>query len=190
MDHYILEMELVPSTCKKNLRTILRPTEWQVISRAIRNHANCTCEICGRPVERAAQLDCHEKWEYKKVKVPGKKKKIRIQRLVDLQAVCTQCHAVKHIGFSAHRGNYENCVDWFMEKNGASYKEFRECEKKAWKKFEKRSRHKWKIDTSLLPEILKNKGILNMDEDTEVDISSLYRDHLSQVYIESLKAQA
>lgn len=158
MQHYILDFELVPNTCHgQNLRTLLPRPEWQSISRFVRNDANGVCEICGRRVNGISELECHEEWKYvKKRKKNGKVK--RIQKLVGLKAVCPMCHAVKHIGFAAHTGIYDDAVDWFMQVNGATYKEFKQESDKAWKKQRKRSKHKWKLDCSALAKLLENRG--------------------------------
>lgn len=158
MQHYILDIELVPSTCfGHNLRKLLPASAWQAISRFVRNDAGGVCEVCGQHVNSIAELECHEEWKYiKKHKKNGKVK--RIQKLVGLKALCPMCHAVKHIGLAAHNGKYEDAVDWFMQVNGATYKEFKKESDKAWKKYHKRSKHHWRLDCTKLEELLQNRG--------------------------------
>lgn len=55
-----LTIELVPKTCwYSNLRTQIRTTDWDRISKETR--AAGVCGICGASDVR---LSCHERWEY------------------------------------------------------------------------------------------------------------------------------
>lgn len=66
--------------------------------------------------------------------------------------MCKKCHAAIHIGHTkalgkqTHTNCYERAVDHFMEVNHCGYSKFVEKERKAHKKWLKRSKHKWKLD--------------------------------------------
>lgn len=156
-----LQIELVPSTCAgKNLRKKY-PEEWPILSRFVRYSAHGVCSCCGEYVEDISNLDAHEVWEYKKIKENGKTK--RIQRLVDIVPLCTKCHLVKHIGFAASQENlYNDAVNHFLLVNDCSYALFRKAERKAFEKCAKRSKHKWKMITTL-EQAWKIVGVENAD---------------------------
>lgn len=157
-----LKIELIPKTAYgQNLRN-MSPNAWNEISRTIRNNAEGRCEICGRNVG-VENLEAHEVWKYSKHKklVPYLGKKRYIQSLKDIQAICKDCHAVKHIGHTKHNSeiDYKRAKKWFRKVNNCSKTVFNEYEKKAYKKFTERSNHKWYlvIDNDKLNEIIARK---------------------------------
>lgn len=156
-----LNIELIPTTAYgQNLRN-MSPNAWQEISRTIRNNANGICEICGRNVG-VENLDAHEVWKYskKKVFVPYLGKKRYVQSLKDIQAICKDCHAVKHIGYTKHNGNYKKAKKWFRKINNCDKEIFNEAERNAYIKYNKRSQYKWYllIDNEKLYSIINKKG--------------------------------
>mgnify|MGYP000757833805 CR=1 FL=1 len=73
-----LDFELVPDGCwYSNLRSILKPAQWDVVRREAYARANGKCMICGRPTKR---LEAHERWSYDE--------KNAVQKLEDVIAVC------------------------------------------------------------------------------------------------------
>jgi hypothetical protein len=83
-----LFIELVPSQAHgRNLRTILGTDLWPEISRSVRKMATHKCVYCGGRARH-----CHEKWEW--IVESG----LLVQRLVDLESICVDCHDTKHIG--------------------------------------------------------------------------------------------
>ncbi len=86
-----LELHLIPrSSFCTNLRNNLSRTKWDQLSKKIRGEANFTCEICG--ANKITHL--HEVWEFKD----------GIQKLVQFECLCPQCHAVHHWGLSDLQG--------------------------------------------------------------------------------------
>jgi hypothetical protein len=139
-----LTIQLIPASAYgQNLRS-LYPNEWKAISRYVRR--NLTCSTCGKQVKRIGDLDAHEEWEWKKEKKHGK---IRYrQRLVAIYPVCKACHRVIHIGRTKRElppWEYLAAAERYRKINHVSYRQFIEDEEEAFRKYEKRSRHKWKL---------------------------------------------
>jgi len=135
-----LEIELVPaSSWNNNLRNLLKPQMWENLRKEVYRKYNYKCAICGA----GGQLHAHEAWEYDD--------KNRIQKLVNLIALCSKCHAVKHIGFagiqtSQGKINFENLVEHFMKINNCSREVFEKHQRQAFKKFEERSDQEWSLE--------------------------------------------
>jgi len=139
-----LEIELVPaSSWNNNLRNLLKPQMWENLRKEVYRKYNYKCAICGA----GGQLHAHEAWEYDD--------KNRIQKLVNLIALCSKCHAVKHIGLAGIRAsdgklNYEKLINHFMKINNCNREVFEKHQIKAFKKFEERSRYEWQLDLNNL----------------------------------------
>jgi hypothetical protein len=138
-----LNIELVPSSAwQNNLRGLLKKEMWEDLRKNVYKKFNYRCVICNIPTQR---LHAHEVWEYDD--------KNHIQKLKDIIALCSRCHAVKHIGFAgiqASKGelNYEGLVKHFMKVNGCDRVVFDKHLKMAYIKFEERSKYEWSLDFS------------------------------------------
>lgn len=138
-----LYIELVPETCwYENLRKVLPKKEWDKIRKDVYAKANHKCEICGV----SSKLNCHEIWEYNDTNA--------IQHLKGFQALCDNCHNIKHIGFvnvQISKGIWPKKVlddlsKHFMKVNNVSLDEFNQHVKKAFDVWRERSKKKWKTD--------------------------------------------
>lgn len=138
-----LSIELVPETCwYENLRKILPKSEWDKIRKDAYKKAGNKCEICGA----SGKLNCHEIWEYDD--------KNNVQYLKGFQALCDNCHNIKHIGFvnvQISKGLWPKKVlndleVHFMKVNNVSSSEFKQHVKEAFDLWRKRSEKKWKTD--------------------------------------------
>src|SRR3989304_10056088 len=104
-----LEIELVPaSSWNNNLRNLLKPKMWENLRKEVYRKYNYKCAICNSD----GRLHAHEIWGYDD--------KNHIQKLVDIIALCSKCHAVKHIGLAgiqAREGkiNFEKLIKHFMK---------------------------------------------------------------------------
>ncbi len=138
---YKLNFELVPDGCwYSNLRSLLKPEEWDRVRRAAYARADGRCMICGRPVSR---LEAHERWAYDEERAT--------QRLTDVVAVCKDCHAVIHIGRTQLMGKEKEASDWFCKVNDCSYAEYRAALGKANEEHRRRNRvGEWKLDLEWL----------------------------------------
>lgn len=138
---YKLNFELVPDSCwYSNLRTLLKPSQWDVVRRDAYSRADGRCMICGRPARR---LEAHERWSYDEEK--------QRQILSDVVAVCHQCHSVIHIGRTQLTGGEEDACKWFMKVNGCTYADYRAALGKANEDHIRRNKiPEWKLDVSWL----------------------------------------
>lgn len=138
---YKLDFELVPDSCwYSNLRSILKPSIWDVVRRDAYARAEGRCMICNRPVKR---LEAHEKWEYDE--------KTCTQKLVDVVAICHSCHSVIHIGRTQLLGDEKKASDHFMKVNKCSYSDYRKALGAANEKHRRlNSVAEWKLDLSWL----------------------------------------
>lgn len=154
-----LRIQLIPKKMyKKNVRTRIDEVQWRQISRLVRNNAEGICDYCGEFVGYH-DLEAHEEWEYVKRKKNGKI--LRIQRLKRIVAACKKCHAVAHLGRTFYEDGYDEAVDHFMQVNNCTYSEFKKHKAKMRAKYQKRSKHKWRLDINIpyLEEILGEKII-------------------------------
>ncbi len=111
---YPLHFEIVPEECwYKNLRSALPKELWDKIRFDAYARAKGKCMICGRPTKR---LEAHEKWSYDE--------KQALQKLVDVIAVCRNCHEVIHIGRTQLVGRGDDAMEHFMKVNHATQSEF------------------------------------------------------------------
>lgn len=138
---YKLDFELVPDSCwYSKLRSILKPSMWDVVRRDAYARAEGRCMICNRPVKR---LEAHEKWEYDE--------KTCTQKLVDVVAICHSCHSVIHIGRTQLLGDEKKASDHFMKVNECSYSDYRKALGAANEKHRRlNSVAEWKLDLSWL----------------------------------------
>ena len=150
---YPLFPELIPSPCfGYNLRSFLKPVEWQSISKYVRERANGQCEICG---ERTYELEAHEMWEFNDV--------THYQRLKDVKAVCPLCHRSFHIGQTKSQNNPEllqAVYGHMMKVNNCNERTLEQIIATAEMKWKMRSKYGWtiEVDDELLAELLEKGG--------------------------------
>lgn len=114
MKEYKLTFEMVPEECwYSNLRSILKPKDWDVVRRDAYARANGRCMICKRYAKR---LEAHEKWSYDEARA--------LQKLEDVVALCHACHEVKHISRTQLMGRGMEAMEHFQKVNGCSQMEF------------------------------------------------------------------
>ena len=136
-----LDFELVPdSVWNSNLRTILKPSMWDVVRRDAYARANGRCMICNRPAKR---LEAHERWEYDIDTCT--------QKLVDVVAVCHDCHACIHIGRTQLVGDIDRAINHFLKVNNCTYSDYIKALAKANTLHRERNNvHEWALDVSWL----------------------------------------
>jgi len=137
-----LTVELIPqSQWGANLRTLLRPRDWDIIRKVAYAAAEGHCTCCGRPVSR---LEAHERWEYDE--------ETCVQKLTGVVALCKWCHEVKHFGRSRMIGRGPAVRRWLKEVNGWTEGQVGEYLYEVAREWERRSRGQWAIDLSWLEE--------------------------------------
>jgi hypothetical protein len=141
-----LEVELVPSTCHfSNVRTTVKPSEWDKIRFISYEAAGNKCEICGETGKQQGykhNVECHEIWEYDDEN--------HVQRLAGLISLCPTCHQVKHIGRAIAIGKQAVCFTHLGKVNKWTQKEVQDHVIASFELHKERSKHQWVLDLSLL----------------------------------------
>ena len=140
MKRYKLTFEMVPEECwYSNLRSVLKPADWDKVRKDAYARACGRCTICGRP----ARLEAHEKWSYDD--------KRALQKLEDVIALCHSCHEVKHISRTQLMGRGVEAMDHFMRVNGCSQMDFHAALAEANEEYLQRNKVEgWTTDISWL----------------------------------------
>lgn len=153
-----LTVELVPATCHfSNVRTTIKPQEWDKIRFLSYAAARNVCEICGDVGTNQGykhKLECHEIWEYDDVN--------HIQRLEGLISLCPICHQVKHIGRTIAIGKEGQAFAQLRTINEWTKEELDNHIRESFEQYKERSKHEWILDLSLLNDEPYN---LNIDTD-------------------------
>ena len=138
---YKLNFELVPDGCwYSNLRSILSKKQWDYLRQYAKEKSDGKCSICGRKIKG---LHAHERWSYDE--------KNAVQKLEDIIALCPDCHAVIHIGYTQLKGDEEKAEKHFMKVNNCSYSEFRKALGEANEEHIRRNKiSEWKLDLTFL----------------------------------------
>lgn len=137
-----LVVEMVPRTCFfSNLRSNLRPKDWQKLRLMSIEKAGGRCEICGS-TNRGRGLECHEIWLYDT--------ETYTQRLTGLVALCRDCHRAKHMALARHMGWEDDARRHLMRINRWTHRQLDSYLEEAFALFEERSQVAWKLDIAWL----------------------------------------
>jgi hypothetical protein len=155
-----LFVELVPSTCHfSNVRTTVKPSEWDIIRFISYEAAGNKCEICGGTGKEQGykhNVECHEIWEYDDENF--------MQKLVGLISLCPTCHQVKHIGRAIAIGKQTECFIQLAKVNKWTQKEIDDHIISSFELHKQRSKNKWDLDISLLEKTPYNIKLKPMKE--------------------------
>lgn len=140
MNSYKLTFEMVPEECwYSNLRSVLKPADWDIVRKEAYARAGGRCSICGRP----ARLEAHEKWSYDEERA--------LQKLEGVIALCRSCHEVKHISRTYAMGRGVDAMEHFMRVNKCSQMDFHAALERANEEYLRRNRVEgWVTDISWL----------------------------------------
>lgn len=137
-----LTVELVPRTCWfSNVRSEVSAEVWKRIRRDVSQAAGNCCEICGGRGPKWP-VECHEVWHYDD--------EARIQTLKGFQALCPNCHAVKHIGYASSKGIGALIRRHLAKVNGWALSDVELYLEYCFEVWMRRSSYDWKLDISLL----------------------------------------
>ncbi len=130
----------MPQECwRSNLRSVLPPELWDKVRRDAYARAKYRCTVCGKK----GRLEAHEKWSYDEENA--------LQTLVDVVALCRECHEVKHISRTALVGRGLEAMEQFMKVNGVSQAEYHEALGEMNEEYLRRSKIEgWVTDISWL----------------------------------------
>lgn len=144
-----LRIEMIPATLwRRNLRTIMTPTEWHNLRTALITRHGLTCSSCGKVVSERKRLHAHEEWKFlEKAGLP-------VAWLWRVQLICWHCHMCEHPGVLSaliSEGRLtdraeRDVVTHFCEVNGLSEKAWEQCLKSAYTRWHRRSKQSWEID--------------------------------------------
>lgn len=140
-----LFVDLVPeSSWFMNVRSCVAPESWNLIRKIVCVRAGNRCEICGirRDPFQGRWIESHERWKFDDVR--------RIQKLVRLIALCSNCHMVTHFGFAQTRGLGLVAFDHLVRVSGLSVKEADRHIHEAFAEWKKRSTYNYRLDLSIL----------------------------------------
>lgn len=141
-----LTIELIPKTCHfSNVRTMLKPSQWDKIRKISYELADNKCEICkstGKEQGYKHNVECHEIWAYDDVN--------HIQKLEGLISLCVICHQVKHIGRAIAMGKESICHKQLQKVNKWTKIEVNQYILNSFEIHKERSKHQWTLDISIL----------------------------------------
>jgi len=138
-------VDLVPETSwLQNLRKELTQKEWNSIRSDVYDKANNVCEACGGKGMRHP-VEAHERWEYDIEN--------RIQKIVNIEALCPSCHRVTHIGFAEAIGLYDAAVRHLKLVNRWDQDKAESHIDEAFSVWEARSNITWEVDMTWIIEI-------------------------------------
>lgn len=137
-----LTLDLVPSsTWYDNLRSRLRPSEWNRLRKATYAAADHKCEVCGGKGPKHP-VECHEIWHYDE--------DTRVQRLTGLIALCPSCHEVKHFGRAQALGRGAVAMAHLMKVNQWTQAQAAVHIHTSFELWQRRSAIEWVLDLSWL----------------------------------------
>jgi nitrate/TMAO reductase-like tetraheme cytochrome c subunit len=143
-----LTIELVPkSSWYSNLRSELTKSEWDKIKKKTREKSGNKCEICGG-VGPKWPVECHEIWEYDDIN--------NVQILIGIQALCPDCHQVKHFGLAEMKGHYNKALRHLAKVNNIILEEAGDYVEACFDVWEKRSKKQWKLNTDWIDGVLND----------------------------------
>lgn len=143
-----LTVELIPKTCHySNVRTTIKPKEWDKVRFLSYAAADNKCEICkdtGKNQGYPHDLECHEIWHYDD--------ETHTQKLLGLISLCPKCHATKHYGRAKAMGNEAICVNQLKLVNKWEDIDVANHLIEVYELYKERSKHIWKLDIMILKE--------------------------------------
>ena len=141
-----LTLNLIPQTTwYKSVRSHIPRTKWDLIRKKIYQQANYTCEVCGINEQtyqgyKKGWLHCNELWEFK----DGK------QILTKLEAICRDCHLVKHFGYANASNQTEKAFKHLLKVNEWDIETGNKYIEQQFKEWEERSKVDWEINYQLI----------------------------------------
>ncbi|MBQ0099231.1 MAG: hypothetical protein KBS91_01625 [Firmicutes bacterium] len=141
-----IKFELVPNGLMGiSLKNGLDKGVWDKLRKIALKKCENKCACCGKMLK---SFEAHEVWEYNK--------KTKTRKLVNIIAVCSNCHKAIHMNRTYVCENYEKIEDHYMKVNNASYAEMKQALKLAnEKQKELNDIYDWKLDLSFLEEFIK-----------------------------------
>jgi len=144
-----LFLDLIPQTSwYTNLRAVLTEAEWLNVRRQVYKKYNYKCSICGGKGDKHP-VEAHERWTYNF--------ETKTQQLVDIVALCPNCHMVTHYGLAIVQKKDKIAFNHLMSVNKITAEEAQIIIKNGFEKWNGRNQIKWKVDMNwLIKYFIKN----------------------------------
>lgn len=134
-----LYVDLIPASCWfTNVRYCVKDSDWYRLRKYVYERVNNICECC----KKVSDLEAHERWDYDNDQ--------KIQKLVRLVGLCSDCHRVTHIGLAEINGYGEDAFEHLKKVLDISDEECEKHIEDAYDIWEERSKFDWKLDLSIL----------------------------------------
>ena len=144
----ILKIEAIPrETHGVNVRSKMSPDDWDILRRHTYQQANYVCEICGGKGKRWP-VEAHEVWHYDIEK--------QLQILVQIQALCTDCHMCKHIGRAIKMGKKQQVFKHFRKVNKIRNVTMERVFEEVIETYEQLNQIKFKVDITFAKNLLRD----------------------------------
>lgn len=140
-------------------RTAMVKSDWDKLSKKIRQDANYVCEYCGEQHPEPWGTECHEEWEYSIEKIDDEWK--GTYHLRALKCVCKKCHEVCHPGSTVlNGGDIEEVFERYKRINDVDDDTLNLDYTATKYRRDKLSMIKdWQLEDSLLKKIEKQYGV-------------------------------
>lgn len=143
-----LKLELIPKLAQfSNVRTMIKPSEWDKIRKLSYKLANGVCEVCGDTGKNQGykhDLECHEVWFYDDEN--------KIQILNKLISLCPLCHLCVHYGRARTTKKKLQCRNHIKKINKWTLLQVDKHILDSFELHKERSKYYWKLDISILNE--------------------------------------
>jgi len=106
---------------------------WDRLRHDAYRRADYRCQIC----RKRGRLHCHEVWAFND--------RTECQTLLGFEALCEDCHRVKHIFPVRNREDYAKSLRHLAEVNGFSPDELTRYIQAAFRQYVERSKKQWKV---------------------------------------------
>lgn len=141
-------------------RTEMVKSDWDKLSKKVRQDANYVCEYCGEQHPEPWGTACHEEWEYSIEKVNDEW--VGTYHLKALKCVCSKCHDVCHPGSTAFRGgNIEEVFERYKRINEVDEKtlQYDFTATKLRRDALSRYVNRWELEDNILEKIKEQYGV-------------------------------
>ena len=170
MPRWKLRVEMVPEPLwQMNLRSsdALGRYRWDKLRKSMIVKRGPACAICGT-TERPHG---HEIWKYED------RRRISIARLVGIEIICGDCHAVHHWGLTTRltllgimtREEFKRLVRHVCKVNRCKARAFKRHADEAYAIWEERSDRKWRIDWGDFREAIRDAKAARVEREMEAE---------------------
>jgi hypothetical protein len=136
-----LFIDMIPKTSYfKNVRSLFKESDWNLIRHHIYSRANNRCECCG--CKRNKFLEAHERWIFDFEN--------KTQKLIRIIALCKLCHQATHYGRSKVFKDITKINEHIKKVKRISDEELKIHIKEAYQIWKERNNINWIIDTSII----------------------------------------